>query len=200
MLTLKTNLVETLELNKETTKVLSTEAFNALPGWEQRVIVAEDVIEQIKVGRYRAGRGSYLYVNALNVGREDDVKDNFDQISGCRVCALGACLMSITHFKNKLKFNEVTEMEIRSKDSASRELMKGFFSGAQWYLIEKAFERGGNAPVGKAMVTIPGLVFGVKHAVRFGDNYWDDDTRLVAIMQNIIDNEGVFKPWLRKNS
>ena len=31
--------------------------------------------------------------------KELDIQDNFDKIKSCRVCAMGACILSITKFK-----------------------------------------------------------------------------------------------------
>ena len=82
---------------------MNIEIFNSLPQHAQRILIASDVIENVKIGVYSPHEGSYIEINS-NQGAAfpDDIQKDFDKINGCNVCAIGSCLLSLTKFKNTL--------------------------------------------------------------------------------------------------
>lgn len=109
----------------------------------------------------------------------------------CKVCALGACLLSVVSLKNEFVF-DVFNGDIYVPRSQIVKRLKGIFSKRQLALIESAFEGYliylGNRPSEKSWE--PDLY----RAVHFGKSFSDPKLRLKAIMENVIANNGVFKP------
>jgi hypothetical protein len=168
------------------------------PDWMQRVIIACDVIEQIKLGRYYVQSGRYVSRDHIDAQLlRGSIKNNFDKINNCQVCAIGSCFLSIVKFKNNVNFEEIggswSDFVYTKK---FRDLLLSFFSAEQLVLIEIAFEE--SVRFGAAMwdTTVRGNMdyyLRVK-ARKFGEKYPYPDDKLIAIMQNIIDNKGEFKP------
>lgn len=172
----------------------ATAAFNKLPKAEQRVLIAKDVLKQIKVGKYKPKVGSYTSLPGdLNIS-DKSVQENFNLIQNCEVCALGCCLLSITKFKNKLSFSELTDEYYNTK---TRNLFSSIFSASQIALIEAAFEKRTTCIPWADKVNGEDAENKVKHiykATWFGKQYEDSTERLKAIMKNIITNKGTFRP------
>lgn len=202
--------------------------FAAADNAGKRVLIAKDVIEQLKLRRFKAQPGTWVnfgtalhekwdeaqHINehgtsALNVLSEN-VREKFlaKKMPSCSCCALGSMFMSCTLLNNQ---TTVHQLNIASSDLGdaiespksyeddgvfSNGLIK-FFSAAQLKLIEHAFEGeggyfyewpydDGGQPVKRSASKMA--------AMRWRDKYPDAKKRLIAIMQNIIDNNGTFKP------
>ena len=192
--------VEWIEEHKE---------FNQYPEWIQRVHVAKDVIEQLNNSVYKASKGNYISKVNLNTASfyhtdsettavpDIDVKTTIDKLKSCNVCAMGACILSITKFKNKLKWRTLLAHKNFTEYSPVIEMLQSLFSPYQLALIEAAFEgRYNDSFTDRVAKTL-----GVR---RLSDedelkcrkfNYLNTDfDNLRLIMQNIIDNKGTFKP------
>jgi hypothetical protein len=172
---------------------------------QKRVIIAQDILDQLKAQVYKPETGYYvrdLRVKdgsnpATRYNRRLDLRSNLDQIESCEVCALGACLMSSTRFANTLKISDVARVERISKIPRARTLLGELFLPQQLLLIEEAYEA----------FNRPGLRFArsafdfemthgqCEKAINFGLRYKDNLKRMTAIMRNIIKNKGTFKPW-----
>lgn len=168
------------------------------PDWVQRVIIAKDVIAQIEAERYFAKGGSYI-----RISEEDDyrgsVKENFQNIKHCKVCALGGCFLSIVRFKNNVDFDELTDIGAMqfAHNNKFKQILTSIFSIQQLILIENAFENGwfGESPIFGSYDEKYSVSRQDKHeAWEFGQQFSNQNDRLIAIMQNIIDNKGTFKP------
>jgi hypothetical protein len=163
------------------------------------IAVAKDVIKQLNSQKNPLCAGNYGYV-ASDYKFESDAGDlqkyvEEVQKANCRVCALGAALLS----KARL-FNHVPVKKISSKrygtetfgiDVDNETVYKGLssvFSKAQMQLIESAYERGNFGPESRRAKDE------IIDAILFGDKYVDKKERLIAIMRNLIKNEGVFIP------
>jgi hypothetical protein len=167
--------------------------FASLNEAERRVLIAEDVLKQIEVGAYRPLKG--FYINDFTVTRVNtrtkSIQKLFDDIE-CQCCALGACLLSTTKYKNKLVVDDV--IELRSKSGAWK-LLKDVFTSKQLLMIEYAFEgRFGGDRVGEDCFKDELSFPEEKECVEFGRNYVNSRPRLIAIMKNIIENKGEFIP------
>ena len=66
--------------------------------------------------------------------------------------------------------------------------MKKIFTRNQLALIENAFE------TGRGVYKYQAGEVAAEKAFLFGSKFVDEDKRMIAIMQNIIDNKGTFKP------
>lgn len=178
-------------------------AFAAASPEEKRVLIAKDVIAQINSGRFTATRGAWVRpFNASN--RETiDLATEFgsdaplrelvlsEKVANCNCCALGAMFMSCTLYNNQTTAEDF-ERETHSLDEyvhAGDELSNGlnkFFGKVQLRLIEAYFEGGHGA------FDAP---FTHNDKIRLWEEvYPSDKARLKAIMQNIVDNHGTFKP------
>ena len=194
--------------------------FSKLSPDKKKVAIARDVLEQIRIGRYISKSGSYISNLIMKNGDDrykifhKDIKSNFGQIKKCEVCAMGACLMSITKFENKLTFDDIGGSMKELKNSKTQELFQSIFSPEQLLLMERAFEGDtGGTTVG---VHIFGLFEEdfqkkIRKCQRFYDKFsnqkkyttseerqkqngLNQENRLIAIMRNLIKNKGTFIP------
>lgn len=164
---------------------------------EKKVIVAQDVIANILSGIYRATTGSYIENMRLNDdevnNKEWSVRDNWSSIRSCAVCGVGACLISITKFNNKLSFNELPQQKSEFTDK-SLQLLSEIFTPEELAIIEVAFE-GSWEPsihnIGRDLLHADVDTGKVANAMKFyqGSNQYSRE-RMIAIMQQIIDNNG----------
>lgn len=174
---------------------MTTKQFEKLGKAKKRVVIAQDVIANIKSGKYTP-RESY-YVDKLNI--EGSIKDQFDEIQDCKVCALGSCILSIVKFENNLTAREV---DLRSADdfvesAKIRNLLSLAFDKRQLALIEAAFEKGVNFYTnGEYQVPDQYELTSEesKATKKFYKRFKSDKTRLIGIMSNIIKNNGEFIP------
>jgi len=172
--------------------------FKSLSKTEKRVLIARDVIAQVKAEKYFPRRGSYIKYLTLG-GDEYDVTTNsmaslqkhFDEIT-CNCCALGACLLSATKYKNRLEFQDVYNL---ASSQSPWDLLKGIFSSKQLNMIEYAFEaeRSGTRVGENRFKNYLEEEIQVA-CIDFGRSYDDPEDRMIAIMKNIIKNKGEFKP------
>jgi hypothetical protein len=139
---------------------LSPKEFHALPKEEKAVLVAKDVIAQIRAKRYIAEASRYVAGVKFKseISGSEQINKNFDKIEECHVCALGAMLMSSTHLGNKLTFGDVKLNEnyddgvddgdiegafctIRDLHSPKvQKLFNNIFTSYELLLIETCFE------------------------------------------------------------
>lgn len=211
---------------KTKTKKVKKVSFSKLSKPQKRVAIAKDVLMQIKRGKYIAGTGSYI-TNVKVEGvrgnaegyfgkiKSQPIKENFAKIQECTVCAMGACLMSITKFENKLDFGEVGSGVSAINNEKVKELFSSLFEPLQLLLIERAFEGdSGGTLVAEQLFNLDECDSDIRKQVikcekfyqRFTENEdklsdyelteqreKNDELRLTAIMENIIRNKGTFK-------
>ena len=169
----------------------------------KRVMIAKDVIEQIKSKSIIADCVDYFNtVNYTRIGYTKKTKiglqEILPQIDTCSVCALGGIFYSIIAINNKFKVDVIDQEEGQVNDSLDsykiKKRIRKLFSNYQMGLIETAFE---------------GEDFLPENCVngKLSDNKYDEltrakdfydiitpDKRIIKIMKNIIKNEGKFKP------
>jgi hypothetical protein len=194
---------------------MKTKQFNRLSVNEKAVLVAEDVLLQISAKRYTPKRGSYLIVRG-GYNFRGSIKDNFDTIQECQVCALGSMLMSSTHLGNLLTTEDLhhapSSWEMRRSEKVTQ-LFNSIFTNKQLLMIETAFEGYSrfnqktltqiktdykknfiydepNARYSKEKLTFDETLA----CEMFNRKYKDSEKRLKAICRNIIKNNGVFIP------
>ncbi len=166
---------------------------------EQRVAIAKDVIKQIKLGKIVLGGGYW------DLGYYDASKSVYPNITRkveatlplkktvCHVCAMGAVFASKVLKKGSTLLNE------QVNDQAIIDDLEGIFSARQLRLIETAYEGGycGNGTV-EDKITTRSLQraedFYTTHNVDEDYSPEHRGKRMVAIMKNVISNEGTFRP------
>ena len=181
--------------------------FKAAVVAEKRVLIAKDVIAQVKAGRFKVASGHW--VASLTRSGSDLSVDRFEgdesvqklflegDIPKCECCALGAMFMSCTLYNNKTTAIELEDVRFSFSDYVEEGSftngLSTFFSKDQLKLIESAFE--GN--VGHFELDV-GILEGVEldgdKTSKWMDRLPNDKKRLVAIMENIIKNKGKFVP------
>jgi len=209
---------------------------------EKRVLIAKDVIAQIKANRYVATSGAFVeaefnsdiddFSHILNEAhylmgaklKEADVAVKYNislekakeginfvkkplreayldgTVESCNVCALGGLFMSCTLYNNKTKldalgrFGEASDLGdfIDQEEPISNGLDK-FFSRSQLELIEQAFE-GGDGYFGDGCYTHDAYNDDGRNYYTYADKYPKDNDLMIAIMDNIVKNNGTFVP------
>lgn len=174
--------------------------FKAASPAQKRVLVAKDVIKLIKLRKVQPSTGDFLS-EWSPVGYEDlarnhprDLRELIleGKLETCTVCALGGLMVGCTLYNDKVKYHEWGFTKIGDWIADDKPMPNGLneiFSREQLILIEQAFERGdGYFKADKENLE------GTAAAVRFGIRHGDPDSRLLAIMRNIVKNKGEFKP------
>jgi hypothetical protein len=174
------------------TKNLNAE-FKKATKAQKRVMIAQDVLAQLKAKRYFAESGCWVQPNIKaacekNLKDEDSVQELFakKKIKSCNVCALGGLFMSCINLNNNTTVQDLKDEtyigDLVADDDKLSNGLNRIFTQKQLILIETYFEGSEGYFKGDDEET-----------VTFFENY-DDDERLEMIMQNIIDNNGTFKP------
>lgn len=158
----------------------------------ERVAIAKDVISQIRAKRLIAMSGTYLsaadnnWLTQFGVYDEDmtdlDEESKNQQVvppTKCNVCALGAVFVSALDRNDRLKVGDFAPYP--GQDDLHNYL-KRWFTLNQLYLMEEAFE-------GYSRPEYCGT-----DAEFFGSRYDNDEDRMLAIMRNIVKNDGTFVP------
>jgi len=172
------------------------EQFKKATKAQKRVMIAQDVLAQLKAKRYVAESGCWVQPNIHSawekkLSHHDSVQELFieQKIESCNVCALGGLFMSCTNFNNNTLLEDL--------DFASEELgnlideeqlfnkLNKIFSTSQLKLIESYFEAN------------DGYFRDYDEDDRieaFYNKYPSEKKRLQLIMENIVENEGTFVP------
>jgi hypothetical protein len=179
--------------------------FSKLSKADKRISIAQDVIEQLRMKKYKANAGDYVQFRKDNdscylgshVEGESSLKEIFfgkNKIKNltCNVCAKGALFMSHVHKVNKFQVDDLTNNI--NTDTNEYDKLTEIFTGDQLELIEAAFE-GYNHPK-KVMEDNKDPVYNYRDKVigkSKAKNEDDDTIVLKAICNNIIKNKGTFK-------
>jgi len=174
---------------------------------KRRVAIATDALGQVLAGGYTlsSDHGDYLSIEKSEIN--DDVTVMFRKRNlsspasdsdvaflqkNCQMCARGALLLSRVRKFNSCSLADVGFGRSRSEityisasSDHTTDALKGAFSVTQLEMIEAAFERWGGIHDGRDL------------AREFGEDHDDDDDRMIAILQNILDHKGTFKPAVR---
>lgn len=188
-------------MNKKITSTIknTNEQFKKATKAEKRVMIAKDVLAQLKSKRYTAENGvwvSAIYADDNDVCSSDSVQTLFADkiIEKCYVCALGGLFMSCTNLGNTTTirdFKHEASTELGYRIFRDRKLSNGLnniFNKSQLKMIEKYFEGGG----GYFSYNNDSNKF-CNHVTRFYEKYTETQ-RLKLIMENIVANNGTFVP------
>lgn len=162
--------------------------FKSLSKAEQRVFIAKDVLESLKLKKYKAEHLIYVETNTSKA--DEDSKFNQDFVNcddfSCKVCALGAIFTSKVKIANG--FESGFDLYLYNPDLDDREMrnnLEKYFSRSQLKAIEHAFE-GFENDVEDSCKTLDSKY------KKFHKSYPNADKRMKAIMNNIIKNKGTF--------
>jgi len=162
------------ELRRELKKIGDrNRRFNEMSPERKRVAIARDTIESLQLKKVVAERGNYLGWSSMENG--DKLPINYK----CQACALGSMFVGLT---TRVKNISIKDANGGVRDDITNNL-SNYFADYQLDAIESAFE----------------TPYKFNHYTaslyeKFGAQFKTDEERLVAIMQNIIDNNGTFKP------
>lgn len=172
---------------------MTTKKFESLPASQKRVVLAKDILKYIKVKVITPNAGYYIDISKTKTPSDKQVQENFHKVKNCVVCEMGALLLAIVKYRNQATFSDLNNIRVNCHDPMWDKL-KGIFSAQQMYEMECCFE--GTSGWASARV---GIRFGaINYDKRIYSLYLKkfptDKTRMIAIMKNIIRNNGVFKP------
>lgn len=186
--------------------------FRAATSAGKRVLLAQDVLVQIKLGTLLAAEGQWVQFK-----QEDwslDIKGSAQQRilaqhpgDSCKCCGVGALMLSCTLYKNRVNVEDMNgDFNLADLMDGSTDDRTGFlriFGRKQAILIEMAFEMGNGRfgiDVDKKHSSQEDIADHhvneslARRAVRLGNRYGDATKRLQAIMRNIIQHNGTFVP------
>ena len=196
---------------------------------QKRVLIAKDVIAQIKAKKIKPESGTFVSVEKIkgfissseadkrtgawnyamsrlsdSEGSAADVRQLYldNTLQQCSCCALGGMFMSCTLYNNNTTVedlehagNDIGEVLLEETGEKLSNGLNKFFSVAQLKLIEQTFE-GDNGAVLSGTDDGTGEMVDEfsPQAAAFYNKYKKPKDRLIAIMQNIVKNNGTFKP------
>jgi len=162
----------------------------------QAIELAKDVLEHIS--RYVPKQSAWLSIYGkvkpedLDLEFRDYVKDR-----SCSACALGSLFLAYANLYNHIPVRTLVDTEYMEVEGYAyitldihgiEKKLTTVFSHDQLILIEIAFE------LGVGLFQVRSDDEGRVQAYNFGQQHKTPKDRLVAIMENIIANDGEFKP------
>ena len=173
------------------TIVKNNDRFNKLSKMEKRVAIAKDVLEQIKIKKFKPAIGGYL-----NLDEPIEEEINIQELlitkeTTCRVCAIGGIFASKVILGNKCD-TTLDRYDTGLDDDIMIDNLKSIFSEKELRKIEYAFE-GFDVSYGD-------MNFSDKECSKyetFFESFENTEHRLKAIMLNIIKNKGKFVVVIR---
>jgi hypothetical protein len=175
---------------------LTPAEFNKLPRSEKAVLVAKDVIKQIKAEHYFATPGDYISLTYDKEKIRESASAQECLINNkleCEVCIRGAIFVSAVRFKNKLTVEQVEYAgfnDVHGRRTNANTFTKDIFSKSQQELMEEFFEA--NEYSSQECNTKDTIAVRA-YAMDVAENrVLDADVRMVEAMKNVIRNDGKF--------
>lgn len=172
------------------------EEFAGMSKVQKRIAIAKDVISQIRAKKFKATPGTYCELKTsqkkLKLSGSVELQTLLEEgaINKCNVCALGGIFMSKVSLGNKFNLNSrYDKIQTHIDDDEMISNLRGIFSELELRTIEYAFEGGdiNSSFLGKPMHFHARLR-------SYSKVYKKSEDRLLAIMENIINNKGKFVP------
>jgi len=161
---------------------------------EKAVAVAKDVLAHLDT--IRARRGIYMNGYIPRVDRSEDLQKHADTVTtNCKMCALGALMLSKARLYNDVPMRSIADNSAMFDDQSSvyasrsdvERAISEIFSLKQMAMIETAFEGGTCSAQDCDTDTL-------SRAAAYTRGVDDSSERIRMVMQNIIDNGGEFIP------
>ncbi len=161
-----------------------------------RILICYDALLQLRQKKVVAKTGTYVVArNVLNrtyrLPNSEQVDIALGKANKCEACALGTIFIARTRIFNQLKVKDAgtfTEFGEISGSFISQDLLT-YFDMRQLDLIEGSFEGGKIGYCGDTL-----SYEDRKLVCRFANKYKTVEARLIAILKNIISNDGTFIP------
>lgn len=169
-------------MNKQSESTMSMEEFLALSPTQKRITLAKDALKHLHSEKTFAATRTYVTFT------DEEEIDWYTQLDTkikekqCYVCALGALLVAEVLYCDNLT------VEQASRSTGVYRRLTNYFTSQQLGLMESAFET-----VSRFARDNGNSFEDAQAATKFGRNLIDKD-RMIKILNNIIDNEGEFKP------
>lgn len=195
---METKQIEILRKSKKTLP------FEALSVGRQKMRIVKDAIMQINSKILEVQTGKY-YSLLHSAYREKDGKlktNNLQKLLQeakpnepvCQVCAKGALFAGCVFNVNKVKSNFGDNFFVRETEMFQKKKLIKWFSPLELDMIETAFERRLITDSTQSLRTEKGRDNELaKKCISFGKKYKSHTNRLLAILNNILENK-VFKP------
>lgn len=189
---------EIMDLEMKSIIKLNKKFQKATPS-EKRIIIAQDVISQIVVGKFIPTKGGYF-------SSKNDLKGDLQTCIikpgfKCEVCEIGGLFTSLIKIENNFKMEDIGYIDNKHME----ERLKKYFSEEQLALVESAFEASdfsqnniNDIKLQKAIdyrerkrLSKPEYSFGKQWLKECKTK---DREAMIAICTNIINNKGTFRP------
>ncbi len=174
-----------------------------------RILICYDALLQLRQKKVRARKGKYVVVKKKNAGDswtptinlKNKLNQQIDSVldkQQCEACALGTLFISRARIFNQIKVGDIPNFQYGeiTFDASQSSLtlfkdLQSYFSSEQLSLIESCFE---GEPIGIAGQTscYNNDIRGISE--RYLNKYKTAESRLIAILKNIIKNNGLFIP------
>ena len=178
--------------------------FTAADDAGKRVLIAKDVLEQVRLGRFIPETSKYAMIRGFKGlgGQTQDIQQCvLTPGITCECCGVGSLMLSTILFRDQVKadvgWNDSIYLDPGYETTGDNNITFELFGKAQLDLIEIAFERWYEGDAEDSISSPSSYTHTPEladSARTFGERYDDDKDRLVAIMKNIIANDGTFKP------
>ena len=176
-------------------KPLTKEQFEKLKPRKQRVYLAQDVLEQLRIRKFVATTGVFIeeldyddYTRGAKLKKaiplSSSAKKVLEKFESCHVCAKGALVCSYV-----LNFNEKIVGDIQNSNIYDNRELKNIFGEFLWNFIEALFE-------GNTVYVFANSADPDEYPIVLGDNeerMYNDSGRaysMESVMKNIIRNNG----------
>lgn len=170
---------------------LTQEQFDAQAAADKRVAILRDVIEHLKAEKIVARRCVYLLSPFAGKVLTTEVGLAPDALPVCQACAVGSVFLACVRRFDALAPDAVGDGE---DSEGMRAYLSAYFAREQLSMMEAAFECDADFATGGNGDESVDLDEEAWWAEDFGRRFNYDDDRLVAIMENAIENNGEFHP------
>lgn len=176
---------------------------------QRKVAIAKDVIANLHVMKIKSENG---YINSNNSNFNNVIYTELEPLlefgitpqqiaqkgmESCSMCARGALMLTKVAKFDQYDFDGVCSLGYIDQDD-TLDALKDAFTGHELELIETFFEGSNYITSDNNYYDGLGLVTDLGLKVQGNwTSIWDDKDRLLAIMQNIIDHKGEFKPEVK---
>lgn len=189
-------IAKTPVIDSQLMQEISTE-FNRLSDRDKRVLVAQDALKYLKGGIVEPTVGEYVQVTKSQ--NNSVQKDILTGILRCKACQKGILLIAAVGREDHVPHSSLKHLS----DGELIYSRLDFFNINQLDLMETAFEKEItnvfnshlNSEAGRRdqTVVIKPTPIATK-AIKFGSSYSEPAKRMQGILENIIDNNGEFRP------
>ncbi len=206
-----TAVVERTDFNKKIRKEFdriqkSNKEFKRAGKKQKRVLAAKDAIRWTNLGLLNPSSGSYLVIGAVlcidrppewwdaqdqgEIQLHEQILERVEEPADCTVCGVGGLLVAKCMRFDKYAVSYQFDRDMALETCEAGDGLADLFSNAQLALIECAFEQWTTANSEFGYISEEAQF----KASEFGFKYNDAKERFIAIMRNIVKNEGTFKP------